>query len=389
MRFRKTIAAFLAAAALICMGGCGNNASNSGGSVPDSAVSGAGDNGNTDDNEDSGMNITSTSDLVKQMRIGWNLGNTLDATGGDGVNSETSWGNPKTTKAMIDDVKAGGFNVLRVPVTWDKHMDENYNVDEAWMNRVQEVVDYGIDNDMFVILNTHHEEWYMPREGDLAEDLAQLEKLWQQIAERFKNYGEKLLFEGVNEPRLRGDGQEWTGTPEARDIVNKYAETFVKTVRASGGNNEQRALFITPYAASSMGENLRALKIPENAGNIIVSVHAYLPYDFALNTQGMSRYKNDGSINGLMKDIKSVFLDNGIPVVITEFGCLNKNGNTEERAKCLGDYLTAAENIGVPCVWWDNGAVWSDGENFGLLNRQEGGWYFPELIEVINNTIGE
>lgn len=388
MKIRKAIAAVLAAAVLTCVSGCGaKNDTSSGASGGDPAdISVSGESKPSRDNEE--INITSAADLVKQMKIGWNLGNTLDATGGSGLTAETSWGNPVTTKEMIDQVKEAGFNVLRVPVSWGTHLDDQYNIDAAWLNRVQEVVNYGIDNDMFVILNTHHEEWYMPKQSNLDEDLKQLEKLWTQIAERFKGYGEKLLFEGVNEPRLRGEGAEWTGTADARDIVNKYAETFVRTVRATGGNNAERALFVTPYAASSMSANLKALKIPENAGNIIVSVHAYLPYDFALNTKGTAFYEKDGSVDNLMKDIKSIFLDNNIPVVITEFGVINK-GNAEGRVQCVEDYLTAAKNIGVPCVWWDNGAKSGSGECFGLLNRKEGGWYFPEVTNKMREIIGE
>ena len=393
MKIRKAIAAVLAAVALTCMSGCGKKSDNSGGtstggtSGESSSVnvdSGSNESGNS--NED--MKITSTAaEIVSQMKVGWNLGNTLDALGGEGVGSETAWGNPVTTKEMIDEVSAAGFNVFRVPVSWGEHVDGDFNVDPAWMERVQEVVDYGIDNGMFVILNTHHEEWYMPNNAHAEEDLKHLEKLWTQIAEHFKNYGEKLLFEGVNEPRLRNTNVEWVGNKESREVVNKYAETFVRAVRATGGNNEDRSLFISPYAASSMATNLKALKVPENAGNIIVSVHAYLPYDFALNTQGTMFYENDGSVANLMKDIKAIFLDNNIPVVITEFGVMNK-GNAEGRQQCIEDYLTAAKAINVPCVWWDNNAKSGPGENFGLLNRREGGWYFPEVVEKIMSIVG-
>lgn len=385
MKIRKMIAAALATAAMLtCAAGCGK----SGTSGISGAESGSSDSESVTDHTNDPMNITSASDLVAQMKIGWNLGNTLDATGGEGLSAETSWGNPVTTKAMIDTVKEAGFNVLRVPVSWGTHVDDDMNIDAAWLDRVQEVVNYGIDNDMFVILNTHHEEWYMPRKSSADKNLAQLEKLWTQIAERFKGYSEKLIFEGVNEPRLRGTGSEWTGTPDAREVVNRYAETFVRTVRATGGNNESRALMVTPYAASSSSGNLKALKIPENGGNIIVSVHAYLPYDFALNTKGTSEYnKNDGSINMLMKDLKSIFLDKGIPVIIGEFGSINKI-NTDDRIDCLTDYLNAANSIGVPCIWWDNGSR-SKGEAFGLLNRSVGIWYFPEIMEAIKKLIGE
>lgn len=370
MKIRKMIAAMIAAVMLTLSAGCGKS-------------DGAGSSAHKNDP----INITSATELVAQMKIGWNLGNTLDATGGEGVGAETSWGNPVTTKAMIDEVKAAGFNVLRVPVSWGTHVDDDMNIDKAWLDRVQEVVNYGIDNDMFVILNTHHEEWYMPQKSDVDKNLEQLEKLWTQIAERFKGYSEKLIFEGVNEPRLRGTGAEWVGNAASRAIVNQYAETFVRTVRKTGGNNESRALMVTPYAASSMSANLKALKIPENGGNIIVSVHAYLPYDFALNTKGTAFYENDGSIDQLMRDLKSIFLDKGIPVIIGEFGSVNK-GNSEGRVQCLTDYLNAAEEIGVPCCWWDNGSR-SSGEAFGLLNRAEGGWYFPEITHTMNKVLGE
>lgn len=329
----------------------------------------------------------SAAEIVSQMKIGWNLGNTLDAIGSGGLEAETSWGNPVTTKAMVDQVKAAGFNVMRVPVSWGQHLDSEYNIDRAWLARVREVVDYGIDNNMYVILNTHHEEWYMPRQSDVDEDLRELGRVWEQIAEEFKDYDEHLLFEGVNEPRLRGDGLEWWGTPEAREIVNRYEETFVRTVRATGGNNELRSLLVTPYAASSARENLEAVKIPENAGNIIVSVHAYLPYDFALNVHGTAVYSNDGSVNTLMSDIKSLFLDKGIPVVITEFGSVNKE-NEADRIQCAVDFLNAAKNVGVPCCWWDNNARWGDGELFGLLDRGSGGWYFPTLLQRMTETAG-
>ena len=403
MKFKRVMSLVMSAVLAVTLCGCNNNNKLSDSSDETSSVSEPvqSTDGNSDSTPESDpenqerndpMNITSAKDLVAQMKVGWNLGNTLDSVDTSkeqqGLEAETSWGNLLTTKYMIDVVKKSGFNVFRIPVSWGTHMDGNYVVDEEWMDRVQEVVDYGYDNDMFVILNTHHEEWYMPKEEFVEEDLKQLEKLWEQIAERFKGYGERLIFEGVNEPRLRGDGAEWTGTAASRDIVNRYAETFVKTVRASGGNNAERALMITPYAASSSPENLKALKIPENAGNVIVSVHAYLPYSFALDTKGTDVYDaNNNEIPNLFKNIKSIFLDNGIPVIIGEFGCVNKN-NTEDRVQCVTDYLTAAKEAGVPCVWWDNGAVVGSGENFGLLNRRDLMWFNNDVVDAIMAAVG-
>lgn len=333
------------------------------------------------------MTVTSAKDLVAQMKVGWNLGNTMDATGSSGVDAETSWGNVVTSKEDIDMVKEAGFNVLRVPVSWGTHMSDDYTVDKAWMDRVQEIVNYGIDNGMFVILNTHHEEWYMPVESDVEEDLKQLEALWKQIAERFKGYDEHLIFEGVNEPRLRGDGAEWIGNDSSRQIVNQYAKTFVETVRATGGNNADRCLMVTPYAASSSPQNMEALEIPEDSDKIIVSIHAYLPYSFALDTKGTDVYDaNDTSIKDLFENIKMYFLDKDIPVIIGEFGSVNKD-NIQDRIDCVTDYLTTAKEYGVPCIWWDNGTRMGSGENFGLLNRAEFVWFYPEIIDAINAVV--
>lgn len=394
----KNIKKMFAATLALTMGmsmltACGSNSKNES-SADSAASSGTSSAGSEESGSDVSkthtndpMTVTSAKDLVAQMKVGWNLGNTMDATGGSGIDAETSWGNITTTKMMIDAVKDAGFNVFRLPVSWGTHLDENYNVDPAWMDRVQEIVNYGIDNDMFVILNTHHEEWYMPVESDVDEDLKELEALWTQIAERFKGYNEKLIFEGVNEPRLRGDGAEWTGTTESREIVNKYAKTFVETVRATGGNNADRCLMVTPYAASSSATNMQALEIPEDSDKIIVSIHAYLPYSFALDTAGTDVYDpNDKSIPDLFENIKYYFLDNDIPVIIGEFGSVNKM-NDEDRIKCVTDYLTTAKEYGVPCVWWDNGTRVGDGENFGLLDRTDCTWYFPGIMEAIQNVV--
>lgn len=394
----KNIKKMFAATLALTMGmsmltACGSNSENES-SADSAASSGTSSAGSEESGSDVSkthtndpMTVTSAKDLVAQMKVGWDLGNTMDATGGSGIDAETSWGNITTTKMMIDAVKNAGFNVFRLPVSWGTHLDENYNVDPAWMDRVQEIVNYGIDNDMFVILNTHHEEWYMPVESDVDEDLKELEALWTQIAERFKGYNEKLIFEGVNEPRLRGDGAEWTGTTESREIVNKYAKTFVETVRATGGNNADRCLMVTPYAASSSATNMQALEIPEDSDKIIVSIHAYLPYSFALDTAGTDVYDpNDKSIPDLFENIKYYFLDNDIPVIIGEFGSVNKM-NDEDRIKCVTDYLTTAKEYGVPCVWWDNGTRVGDGENFGLLDRTDCTWYFPGIMEAIQNVV--
>lgn len=374
--FGKICSALLASLMLLSLSGCGDNAdSENGGSdnVGQSAVN------------DEIRDMPST-ELVKEIKIGWSLGNTLDSTGGSGVDSETSWGNIVTTKEMITAVKDAGFNIVRIPTTWGIHMDENNVVDEAWMNRVQEVVDYAYSQDMFVILNIHHEEWHDPYYETEAEVTEKLKTLWTQIGTRFAGYDEKLIFEGLNEPRKRNTPLEWNGgDDEGREVVNNFNAAFVETIRGLGGNNAKRHLMIPGYAASSSDSALKAIKIPEGDDKIIVSVHAYTPYAFALSDDITARTfsPDDTSANDiiyLMDSLKTNFIDKGIPVIIGEFGARSK-ANEEIRGEWATFYVSQAKAIGVPCLWWDNGAFTGTGENFGILNRSTCTWEYPLVVE--------
>lgn len=375
MSFKRSILIFLCfVMGIYCLTGCSNGSKNC---------------GNDSKTEENTMEIRdiSAKELVSEMKIGWNLGNTLDASGADGVAAETSWGNAKTREDMMKLLKDTGFNVLRIPVTWNGHMDEQYNVDPEWMTRVKEVVDYGINNNLFVILNTHHEDWYYPNSENKDEDIKQLKALWEQIAEEFKGYDEHLIFEGLNEPRLRDTAMEWTGgTPEAQEIINEYEQVFYDTVRNSGGNNGKRHLMLTGYAASSQSSSLQAIKLPENDNKIIISVHGYLPYSFALDTKGTYKFDANSdavSIDSLFLNLDSMFLSQDVPVIIGEFGCVNKD-NLDDRIECAKYYVSTAKSYGVPCIWWDNGSFVGSGENFGLMDRQAPAeWKTPELVNAM------
>ena len=177
------------------------------------------------------------------------------------------------------------FNVLRVPTTWDWSTGEapEYKISDEWFARVKEIVDYGMENDMYVILNIHHETWHYPTEDNYEAASDRLKKVWTQIGNYFKDYDEHLIFEGLNEPRVIGTSEEWNGGSDAtREVVNKLDADFVSTIRSLDGNNKLRHLMIPGYAASSSEVALKGLKIPENDDKLIVSVHAYIPYNFAL-----------------------------------------------------------------------------------------------------------
>ncbi|MGN0599364.1 MAG: glycoside hydrolase family 5 protein [Oscillospiraceae bacterium] len=329
-------------------------------------------------------------DFVKNMKLGWNLGNTLDATG-SGMSSETSWGQPKTTKEMIDFVKDSGFTTIRIPVTWSNHVDDQYNIDEEWMNRVNEVVDYAIDDGLYVILNSHHDnDKYYPTSEKYAESSKYLTTIWKQIAERFADYDEQLIFEGMNEPRLSGTNKEWWFSDTDADgidsieTVSKLDQDFVDTVRAAGGYNETRYLMVPSNRADAWTAMHKSFTLPTDPANrLIVSVHAYSPYDFAMNEKG---YKDwDGSKVGdlgFMDNLKTTFIDKGVGVVIGEFGATNKD-NLDARVSWANDFTAKASANGISCVWWDNAGIKVGSENFGLVDRLGKKIYYPEILDAM------
>ena len=322
--------------------------------------------------EKSSLSSMTASEFVQNITVGWNLGNTLDAMDGEGLDTETSWGNPKASKKLITTVKKAGFDTVRIPVTWGNHIDANGKIDSDWLDRVQTVVDYAYKNDMYVILNTHHEtDWIIPSK-DSKEMSERFTSIWKQIADRFKDYDEHLIFEGLNEPRTVGSANEWnSGTADERKVLNKYNKLFVETVRKSGGNNKLRYLMITPYAANCDGAAINELEVPDDS-RIIISVHAYLPYDMALNTGSTVSTFTDNDknvIDSMLKGLSDKFISKGIPVIIGESGSLNKK-NDDERAKLAKYYVSAAKKAGIPLFWWDNGSDSSSGEAFLLLNRK-------------------
>lgn len=343
--------------------------------------------------------------IVSEMGVGWNLGNTLDATGGSGLNTETSWGNPKTTKAMIDAVKAQGFNTVRVPVSWGKHMSSDLTIDSAWMARVKEIVDYCIDNDMYVILNIHHDNdirkdgypFFYPNSTYKDKSIKFVKAVWTQVSEAFKNYDQHLVFETLNEPRLIGTSDEWwfpVNNPSAAvadsiAVINELNQQALNVIRASGGNNAERCVMIPGYGASIDGCTTPGYKLPtDTASNrLIVSVHAYTPYNFALNASGTSYFLPSGKneINSLFNTLKSKFINNGIPVVIGETSASNKK-NSAERVKWAEYYMGMAAELGIPCMLWDNNVEYSEGnlgENHGHLKRSTLKWTDQAFVDAV------
>lgn len=328
-------------------------------------------------------NIKTAFEITEDMQIGWNYGNSLDATGGSGLDTETSWGNPKATQEMMDAVKAKGFNTVRLPTTWYLHLDENNNIDAEWMARVHEVVDYAYNNDMYVILNLHHEDWINRADLGTAYDemSVKLKAIWKQIAEEFKDYDQHLIFEGMNEPRAAGTDHEWWGPTDAEiECINKLNQDFVDTVRSVESPYQDTRLLMCPcYCASSDTSIMSTLELPDDE-YVAASIHAYSPYGFVMDSsvEDHSTFSEAYAteLETILNNIRKQFIGNDIPVIIGEFSASNFN-NTEARCEWAETYITLAKSYGIPCVLWDNDARGNSdqSEAHDYLNRDTLEWY--------------
>lgn len=327
-------------------------------------------------------------EVVAEMGFGWNLGNLLDACPNTGtlnvgsVSSETSWGNPKATQTLIDGVKASGVDSVRVPVTWYNHMDPTtYEIDDAWMNRVEEVVNYVLKDNMYCILNVHHDTgengWLKASSTNLDNKKAILKAIWEQISERFGDYGDKLLFEGFNE--ILDDNSEWVNpSQESLNIVNDLNQIFVDTVRASGGNNAQRCLIVNTYAASGNPYVTSNFRVPSDtvSNKIIAECHVYQPFYFTSEfyPDETTWENNKMYLDEQLDAIYNNFVKKGTPAIIGEFGAAYTKDNMDEIISWAKYYVETCTKYGIPCFYWDNGS------QYKLYNRTTGSVTQTDLL---------
>ena len=305
-------------------------------------------------------------DAVKNMGVGWNLGNTLDAndatkTWKTTAEHETCWGQPVTKPELLKMMKEAGFGAIRVPITWYQEMDADGKVNDAWMKRVKEVVDYVIDNGMYCIINVHHDtgadsgnykSWLKASTSSYNTNKAKYEGLWKQIAEQFKDYDQKLLFESYNE--MLDEKNTWNEPVDKTDgykAINSYAKSFVTTVRATGGNNKDRNLVVNTYSASSTPDAMQNLDLPEESNHIIFQIHSYP------NWQNKSNAKKE--IDNLISNIKSKLLDRA-PVIVGEYATfttwpseIDYYAKDKEVALYAMDYLIQkTKENGIGTFYW-------------------------------------
>lgn len=361
-----------------------------------------------DSNAPEGMKSTNIG-LVKKIKVGWNLGNTCEAGIWDGwndddLNIETNWLSPKvkTSKAMFTALKEAGFNAIRIPVRWYLHADSDLHINDRWIARVKDIVDYAVSQDMYVILNSHHDNWYdrLPVGYNESDIQTKFKNMWTQIATYFKNYDEHLIFAGANEIiKLNSDGSENWGNPNDQNFkfVNDLMQLFVNTVRSTGGNNEWRCLMVQPWACNPANAVTDKFILPTDTkeNRLIVEYHCYDPYNYATpKTQHEVSQTDYNNIANSFSKLNTKFVAKGIPCIMAEFG--STQDNTYSKGKDAADKIRAeyhtfvvkeAKKYGIPGFYWDNYCFETNGENFGLLDRKN--CNFPARAQIALKGIME
>ena len=369
-------------------------------------------------------------DIAALMYPGWNLGNTMEAGNSAnnwknaGIGSETLWQSAKTTQQLIDLVKASGFKSVRIPCSWVMgHITdaEACTIDADWLARVHEVVDYCIKNDLYVIINQHWDGGWIEHDGltaatDVDATKAKLTKIWTQIANSFKNYDERLIFAGMNEPGVgTGDANALLGTADLTNRIAEYEQTFIEAVRATGGNNAKRVLVV--QGPNTNIDNFVAHnymdKIHDSATDrLMVEVHFYDPYQFTdlsedkdwgkyylywgKNNKGGDADRtadakyNEDYVEAQMKKMKTNFFDKGYPVLIGEFGANQRMaiGKDAVHDASVKDYykavVTSAINNGCVPVAWDTN---SNYPSMTIFNRAAASVSNANMLESIQAAV--
>ena len=353
---------------------------------------------------------------AKSLGLGWNLGNQLDAHN-SGVANETAWGNQKTTQALFDKLAAAGITTVRIPVTWMGHIGDapGYEIEKAWMDRVAEVVGYAENAGLNAIVNIHHDgadsEYWLSIK-DAAQDetkntaiKTELKAVWTQIAERFKDKGNFLAFESMNE--IHDGGWGWGDNRndggKQYSILNDWNQVFVDAVRAVGGGNSNRFLGVPGYC-TNVALTVSNFKLPTDKvqNRLMVSVHFYDPNEYTLDAKysewghtgaadKKANWGDEDNVKDVFNSLKTTYIDKGIPVYIGEMGCVSR---TTDRAESFRKYYLeyvckAAKEYGLAPVYWDNGGTGSGKEESGLFNHATGDYLnnAAEIVEVMKKAI--
>ena len=360
-------------------------------------------------------------EIVRSLGLGWNLGNQLDSHN-EGQPADSPWsGTPTVSQALFYRVADAGFTSVRIPVTWLGHIGEapDYTIDEDYMNRVAQMVDYAEAAGLNAIVNIHHDgadsEYWLDIKDAATDDAvneavkAQLKAMWTQIAERFKDKGNFLVFESMNE--IHDGGWGWgdnrTDGGKQYAVLNEWNQVFVDAVRATGGNNTGRYLGVPGYTAN-IDLTVDNFELPDdidgNQKRLMVAVHFYDPIDYTENEENI--YSEWGhtadpskAYDGMAEDnvkeqfgkMKTKFIDNDIPVYIGEMGCVHRADPWSElfRLYYLEYVCKAAKDYGLAPFYWDAGGDGSGTQSWALFNRTTGDCInnAEEVIDVMKRGV--
>ncbi|MFP4243409.1 MAG: glycoside hydrolase family 5 protein [Chitinispirillaceae bacterium] len=353
--------------------------------------------------------------IAEQMGIAWNLGNTMEVPG-----DPTAWGNSLPTQKLIDSVKAAGFSTVRIPCAWDSYADQStLEIDSDWIAQVRQVVDYCMNADLFVVLNSHWDDGWLEHnvEVDMQDEVNRKQgAYWHQIATAFQDYDHRLLFAGANEPAVQ-DPHGTSFGAERMEVLNSYLQTFIDTVRATGGNNASRTLIIQgPRTDIELtNEVMTTLPTDDATDRLMAEVHFY-PYQFTLmeededwgnvfyywgegnhsttDTDHNPTWGEEAYVDSMFNFVKTQFVDNGIPVLLGEFGAAKRLTLTGEnlerhlRSRCAYyEYVvSAALSRGIVPAAWDTG--YKGNLTFTIIDRETGGVYDLDLLNAIRSGAG-
>lgn len=345
--------------------------------------------------------------IADAIQVGWNIGNTLEAIGG-----ETAWGNPQASNELIQLVKANGFNAIRIPVSWNQYADQQTAaIDPAWLNRVKQVVQHCIDNDMYVMVNIHWDDGWLENNINAAKQAeinAKQKAFWEQIATHLRDFDERLMFASANEPDVE--------KAEHMDVLRAYHQTFVDAVRATGGKNAYRVLIVQgPKTDIELSQQLW-IGMPEDtiAERLMFEVHFYTPFNFTLmrtdeswgkqfyywgegfhsttDTERNPTWGEENTVDDLFAQMKTRFVDQGIPVVLGEFAAMRRDDLTGEslerhlasRAYYLGYVTKTAIANGLLPFYWDSGAL--DNFGSGIFDRKTNRVFDQPALDALTKT---
>jgi aryl-phospho-beta-D-glucosidase BglC (GH1 family) len=322
---------------------------------------------------------------------------------------ETGWGNPTITKELLVAVAKAGFGLVRIPVTWSKHTGPapDYFIEQAFLDRVSEVVGYAHAAGLYAVIDLHHDgadnfkevEWITlnDEKGNTTPEndalvMTRFLAVWAQLARHFAGFGEELLFESMNEIH---DGY---GAPDPRHltIVNALNREFVKLVRSTGGNNAERHLIVPGYN-TNIDHTLRGFELPADGtkNRLALSVHYYDPYLFALQAKthtwgtaspGRDDWGQEDFVVGQFDKLKATYIDQGVPVFLGEYGATHQEGYEDYRRYYMEYVTKAAVDRRILPVYWDNGGQKSGGESFALFERATNAVLRPAILEAMQRA---